>query len=282
MKKTIYLMGGFGNVLFQLNYGYYLQEHKGYDVSFATILISSNKILNKILNWSDHKTLETIKQLSLNEEIKLINGSLFDLFFLNLSKLFKKQFFGYVYNGLNRNPSNEKTCHTFLGYYHEDIPISVKLTKTIKDLGLKYINKQTKLYKDKIALAQNNCILHYRAGDYLSQEYRKINDNYFIKATENENIIYVISNDDNYANKYLNSIIKEVKFHYLSDESALDDFVLIMNSKKIVLSNSTFSWWASECSDAEIIFQPEPFFSHLNWQPQTNKNRIKLGTKNES
>jgi hypothetical protein len=35
-KKTIYLMGGFGNVLFQINYGYFLST-QGYDKDTSKI-----------------------------------------------------------------------------------------------------------------------------------------------------------------------------------------------------------------------------------------------------
>ena len=61
MKKervNLWLMGGFGNVLFQMNYGYYLKS-KGIDVSFISTLTNENFITKYLLRWKIHQNLYT-------------------------------------------------------------------------------------------------------------------------------------------------------------------------------------------------------------------------------
>ena len=58
--------------------------------------------------------------------------------------------------------------------------------------------------------------------------------------------------------------------------SAIYDFLLLANSGVLYLSNSTFSWWASELSEASIIYQPKVFYKHINFRPLTKKNRIEI------
>jgi len=277
-SKTIYLMGGFGNVLFQINYGYFLMS-RGYKVKFATILISSNKMINKILGWSDHGTLGTIKTLGLDNKVEMIDGSITSLAIFFISKVIKKPFNSHCYNGIYREESIEDQCSALLGYYHLDIPISDKFKSDIVSLLENYIDNKDAVFLEKIKKLGTAQLVHYRAGDYLSKECKKnlIPDQYFSQVLNNCKKKYLVSNDDKYSLKYLHSLIDD-KIESISNETALDDFILIMCSSNLVLSNSTFSWWASELSNAKKIYQPDPFFSNLEWNPKTGKNRIKVKT----
>ena len=57
--------------------------------------------------------------------------------------------------------------------------------------------------------------------------------------------------------------------HYLSD--ALDNFIFIKKFKKIVISNSSFPWWAAFLSDADEIVSPRP--SNGLWSPNDPNSR---------
>jgi hypothetical protein len=274
-NKTIYLMGGFGNVLFQINYGYFLIK-KGYEVEFATILISSNKILNKILGFSDHRTLETIIAIGLNKKIRMINGSILSLIMFFISKVIKKPFNRHCFNGMFREKNSEDWCNRLLGYYHLNVPVSDRFRSDMISLSKSYINNKDVNFLEKINKLSGAQLIHYRAGDYLLlQEFQQISDLYFSQTLDNCNKKYLVSNDDAYSLKYLSSLSNQ-DIEPISDATALDDFILIMHSSNLILSNSTFSWWAAEFSSAEKIYQPDPFFSHLKWNPETNKNRIKV------
>jgi hypothetical protein len=273
-NKTIYLMGGSGNVFFQINYGYFLIE-KGYKVKFSTILISSNKIINRLLNWSDHETLSFLNSLGMGKKIELVDGSIMTLAMLFVSKMIKKPFFGYCFDGSSRARVNEECCKVHLGYYYDRVPISIGFVSDIRELSRNYIENKNSDFLKKINKLSKAFVIHYRAGDFLLQQDLKLSDLYYTKVLKNKGNTYLISNNKNYSLTYLSSLTSQ-RIEFIGDKTALDDFILLMHSSNMILSNSTFSWWAAECSNADKIYQPDPFFPHIVWNPMTNKARIKI------
>ena len=76
MKVTIWLMGGYGNQLFQYNYGEFLRS-KGYDVSYNHYLLSRN-ITTRMLGWTIHEQMNT--SIFPNDVSNVVKGLLVPLF----------------------------------------------------------------------------------------------------------------------------------------------------------------------------------------------------------
>jgi hypothetical protein len=274
-KKIVYLMGGIGNVLFQINFGYYLQKI-GFNVVYDVTLLNS-KSISKILKWSDHATLNLIEEIGLNTKIKLVTSNKINLLFLYLSKFLKKRFFNYKYMGRDTDIKDLEDTKYFLGYFHTNIEISEKLVCELQELIKKYIKSNSELI-NQLDIVKHSRVLHYRGGDYLKDSFLAIDDQFYSYVFKNYIPDYIITNDNKNAIFHLSKFSnKEIKI--MNGKNALEDLILLAYSKELIIANSTFSWWASEIGYGNKIIQPEPLFNHIEWQVETNKDRVKYSIK---
>lgn len=97
--------------------------------------------------------------------------------------------------------------------------------------------------------------MHLRLGDYQSNKnskiYYQLDCNYYRAAINKlngkfqDNEIMVITNDVTRAKDYVvGSLQKTYKFN-LTSGNYIDDFEKISSSKNLIVSNSTFCWWAT-------------------------------------
>ena len=119
----------------------------------------------------------------------------------------------------------------------------------------------------------SNCssvAIHIRRGDYMAPRYYKqfgsvCTDQYYINAMNliekevDSPIYYIFSNDKEYS---LN-LFKDKKYVFVDCNSGIDswkDLILMSRCNYLVMSNSTFSWWAAWLKNMPShIFRP-PFF----------------------
>jgi hypothetical protein len=108
----------------------------------------------------------------------------------------------------------------------------------------------------KSILQSNSVCIHLRRGDYFNNKknksiFHELKLNYFSEAInlikkDNNNLKYFIFSDDiNYAKKMFEG---EGNFFYIDSNEGSESFrdmQLMSLSKHIVISNSTFSWWAA-------------------------------------
>jgi len=255
----IYLIGGFGNVLFQINYGEFLKK-KGYKVEYCDFFLKMN-IFTYVLKWTIHGTTKDLKNLSFYDEYNFTDYKLIEIFLIVLSKFFSKPVFGVEYCGHNL-PSVLKKNKIIVGYFMIGVPISPELTNKLR-------NKLLRKYSEK-----DTGIVHYRGGDYsnLNNNHFQNLDTYYEKALRKLGVQYhVVTNDKKLAQKVF---CKDKNFlGVISSESALDDFAILISANILIQSSSTYSWWAAEISLATLVYQPEPFFGHLEWNPLSNNNK---------
>jgi len=133
------------------------------------------------------------------------------------------------------------------------------------------INKQYEKKYDKklkelnIQLDENTCVINFRGGEYRSipnvvcrREYWRDSINYMLSLNLNMKFI-VITDDPEFANSYM-----PFQIPCYHDEIGFD-FYAINKSKWVILSNSTFGWWASWLNnDAKLIIAPKYWASHNN------------------
>ncbi len=174
--------------------------------------------------------------------------------------------------GINDRNFNYKESHflrkklLFLdGYFSQDWNFS-KLNKLFSILKLKPI----KLNKEQLYLCNQYVVIHIRGGDFLSIsnlnickfDYYKNSIEYALsKGLKN---FIVISEDKIYGKKVIKELKKcftDLQISISKSDSIKNDFNMIRSSKLAILSNSTFSWWASFLSNSKKEFLVPSNFS---------------------
>ena len=129
--------------------------------------------------------------------------------------------------------------------------------------------RPVELNKEHLQICNNDVVIHLRGNDFLKiselnickLEYYKKSINYAI--SKGYNSFKLISEDQKYGTEFLKEIKKcfiDLKISMLKSDTIKNDFNLIRSSKFAILSNSTFSWWASFLSTTKKEFiAPENF-----------------------
>lgn len=111
---------------------------------------------------------------------------------------------------------------------------------------------------DYYKTSDNDIVVHLRLGDYFSSrfngryEYRVEVVRDLIKTLEYEKCIIVT--DEPNSSKL--NIFKELPNCIINSSDVLYDYRTINNAKRIIMTSSTFSWWAAWTSDANEIYCP--------------------------
>lgn len=122
------------------------------------------------------------------------------------------------------------------------------------------IKKWFELERKDIGQTENDIIMHIRLGDNVSS-FEKGNPftmpvEYYQKALENSNFnkLYICTDSPDH------DFIKEFSKYnpIITAQSAINDFKILRSFNKIVMSQSTFSWWAAWLSEAVEIYTPVP------------------------
>jgi hypothetical protein len=127
---------------------------------------------------------------------------------------------------------------------------------------------------------QDSIGLHIRRGDYTIEENSKhhglLTDEYFSSILEN------FENDSSLM-IYSDSPIQIAKMGFVQSNFRVKESVakepwetlaLLSAHKVIVISNSTFSWWAAFLSDAEIVYFPSEWMPNKPTPPELLLDRI--------
>ncbi len=164
----------------------------------------------------------------------------------------------------NSNFFNKKILF-FDGYFIHNWNYE-KINELFSQLKLRPIS----LNREHMKICNENVIIHIRGGDFLKIKNLNICDNYYYKKaiqyaiSRGFNTFKVISED----RKYGKEIIKEMKKYFIDlkismieSNSIKNDFNIIRSSKLAIISNSTFSWWASFLSNSKKEFLVPSNFS---------------------
>jgi len=246
LKRT-WLMGGFGNVLFQI-IAYRIIKKTNPDVKCSDILTKRN-IITKILGWTIHERLfddfidsKDIKNVSIVSSLLLIVIAF-------TTKLFNfKNNYALFYN-IKSKFNKPYPCNIF-GYFQEKEFLENNQKEIIK-LGQE-INKKYKMNKSLI-------VVHYRWGD---SDWAKVHSEYYSKVKKlirkESEIVYIATDSPEKALEYF-SDCKNIK---LTDaKNALDDFKYMVNAKKLYCAPSTFSWWAAHSVKKNTVVLYSEFLS---------------------
>ena len=151
---------------------------------------------------------------------------------------------------------------------------SVKYIENYKKEICKWLTpKKNKFYFD-----DNHCIIHFRGSDYIGAGKTLLTKKYYKDAIShmieiNKDMIFLVVTDDvNLARTYFNenwiigsSLIDDDKYKasHHSGGSIDVDYMLINSAKNIILSNSTFGFWATWTNNnVKNVIAPKYWFAH--------------------
>lgn len=240
------LKGGFGNLLFQISAANKFSNDFNSRIVVFDESKTKNQILKKFLNFN-YPDASNTELFYAAKEIKNDN-LIFRLTKRLMRKLglhFAKYFHGGHFEPLNYNTKNFNKKILYLdGYYQHP--------SFYKDS----VNYITNLYSQNTIQLDHpidQTIIHLRRADYINHGW-DLPLKYYINSLEKIDSkrkykIKIIS-DDNFAAIGLANVCSAMGFTVL-ENLVYDDklnFIEVVNSKNIIMSNSSFSWWAATIS----------------------------------
>ncbi len=270
-RQVFKLKGGTGNQLFIYFAALISHLRSGCSVSFEV----------SALNLSKTKRTNAIDSFHLPIQVPTVQYSSFGNFLIRLGiKLMRKTRFR-ILKSLYL-PSEVGFCEDFLpnsksfrfvdGYFQTwkyfEAVISYFPEWKFK---LKEETLVLKSYLEKMSI-DNPIIVHVRRGDYLelSESFGVLDEVYFksgidqLSSSENNDKVWVFSDDPHFVQQNFKSF-KNHCFPELDANLSQEEVLFLMSQgRRIVTSNSTFSWWAATfAGKSASIIAPSPWFRSI-------------------
>lgn len=254
---TVYLIGGTGNNLFQMYHGYKTANKIRLNKFFCLRFVRS------LLKHKNHPFV--LNDLLSEPAIRVFPNLLFllDLFLYVITR--KTMFTDIDLRGAKSKPVfSTKFC---LGYFQDYLSFDHDVLERMRHI----LKKPVIVESDK---ADN--VVHVRGGDFLGKEndtFGVLSDAYYhgITTTLHGAPARVVTDDSRYAQAMLDRIVANE--WYIKRAGVLDDFWLMMESKRLYTSNSTFALWAALLSaEKGERFIPSPYtkdgrkFTHAKFE----------------
>lgn len=241
---VVTLAGGLGNQLFQYATGFSLAKKNN---SFLILDCSEYYLNNK------HADKDIIK-FRLNEVIRLDNLIIIKSRYISqLIRAFFKIFDIFSFRKIKYLRINE---HEYFKYQY--IPKASNYFLNGYWQNLRYFKNDINEILDKFKIKKNNKIfsdytsVHIRRGDYLSTKFDICDKDFFNrslkflnkKKVKKKDHVLFFSLDKEWVKN--NFDLKKYNYQIIANKKKpIDDFWLMAQSQNIIISNSTFSWWAA-------------------------------------
>lgn len=269
----IKLHGGLGNQLFQVATGLsYCKKNNSLPILVYDEKWCSHFNINKSLNT----LFKNINKLSYNDFEKL------DIDY-KLIKPENNLLDAYKYFSLPEIKTIKN--NVLLDGYFQNIQYFYDNLEEIKNLILDddYIDSIKKKYMG----IENEYFIHIRRGDYVGNKLYEIDyDTYFSSAINtlikyNKKIkLNVLSNDIEYCKSYnvLNNFSTQIDINFIEGVDEIECFYLMTQCVGGILSNSSYSWWASYInnSDNKKFIIPKKWIDNKNIDMTFDKNVLRL------
>ncbi|MGE0567489.1 MAG: alpha-1,2-fucosyltransferase [Bacteroidia bacterium] len=264
---NIAIKGGLGNQLFQYALGIYLKEKYACNVHFD---------IRPLYSKQENLTPRTFELKKLFPEMQFCSDftnqlvhTCEDNIFARLFKKMTRELVGLNYmseDQFNHSQSLDKKRYYFDGYW-QDLRYAKCLLDELNKIAFNQL-KDSHYYKE-ILQSDNNIGIHIRRGDYVSNPF--INSyhgncdlNYYQKALDYiqsktaSQRTFIFTDDVHWANENFgnNSAVSIVSQNV---NNAITELFLLKSCSHLVLSNSSFSAWASYLNgnNEAIIIAPE-------------------------
>ena len=281
----ISLTGGLGNQLY-----------------IAATALSLSKILNEdiILDTTTYKKYK-LHKLLVNKLFPLMKYESNNMILRGYPLLSKNKRFFKLINEFSasyderilKNLSNRNFyCDYYLKGYFQSLSYFSHILPEIKNQfykNLKLLNNELNYNEIKNILSKTLTI-HIRRKDKLLELNKSIYG--YISKKGYQNIIssslnnseykylLIVGDDQDFNDKLKDSLrlnVKIITSKYISNKvSAFQDLFYMINSKGLILNNSSFSLWAGYVSNSKNIFYPDLLFPHPKHNSISNLNNEDL------
>lgn len=230
-KCTTVLMGGLGNLMFQIAHAYI------YSLKFN----KEFELYTNLLQKAHHTNIDIYKDnifKKLNLQHHNDGNNYFSSFTMTREKGFGYQPSQYIINNV-----------LFHGYYQ----------------SYRYLDEYKKelidLFNLNIHTVSNTCAIHVRRGDYAQlADYHPLQSlEYYKQAIDHigqENKFHVFSDDINWCKDNFRPF--NLDFIYHENSTPDQDFLSMLNCEKHIIANSTFSWWPAWLVNHKVV-------APINW-----------------
>lgn len=240
-----FLMGGLGNILFQIStgYSYSLEKKIPFHINKSNITMSHTSI--------NQYTTNILKNLQFTN--------------LNMLNIYAEPNFHF-----NEIPSvSEKTL--LKGYFQSEKYFIKHRKELLKFYEIDNITLDFILKKYGEIIKHNTCSIHVRRGDYLNlPDHHPVQSiEYYEKSIEiigKENYFLIFSDDIKWCINNFDFIEKKI---FIQNNFDYQDLYLMSMCKNNIICNSTFSWWGSwlNTNENKKVIAPSKWFgtsySHL-------------------
>ena len=239
-RRRIILIGGLGNVLYQLNA---VEQSENFDIDVGLL---SRKFIHRVLGWTYHNTVDVLNLEKQNIVKSGLLRILMDLFCLAVVRKL-----GWKQPRYSWESISSSVCS---GYFQDPLWIN-------KGVNKEFI--QSFLMKHEESSYKQRSVMHYRLGDSVwRSDYQYYYD--YMKS--------LIIHDDFLV---LTDSPRELQLELPHDKidirrgPLLEDFHIMISSNHLVVSPSTLSWWAAMLKTEGVVTMPKEIYNKLGFN---NKN----------
>lgn len=233
-NKNIWLMGGFGNVLFQFLFALKFDKKS---VQIIPTLTEKN-FFTKFLKFTIHN--KTYMPLFYELNFNSYTPSFFNSFIILLksfvSKKIKAPFLDTYFYPYDKLGLNAKNNINYFGYF-QNKELLEKYDKELMVLNAAIFS----VFKPK--KLSRKVVVHYRLGD---SDWAKANLEYYFKIKEliilNKQEITVVTDSIQEASEFFN----DCNVKQIFSNSPIEDFKIMLEAVTLYTAPSTFSWWAGQ------------------------------------
>ena len=267
-SMTVEIAGGLGNQLFMLYAGLYFQEKIRREVIFdvsdlsriqglhpganiQTLGLLDNYLTTSRFNASDFKSNRVISRLA-----RFTKGT-------SHGGTFSSEEIGFI--NPNLIPPDVKRIR---GYFQSWVYFDSLSEKPI--LSLKNLSSPSRWLLDKTERIKNENVLslHVRRGDYALAANRKngiLSRSYYEKALVNAgdfDSIWIFTDSPEEVEDEFSKLGHSFEvINPPSDSDPVESLLLMAATQKIVISNSTYSWWSAKfAGDTAAVYAPSKWF----------------------
>ncbi len=280
-SKTIQLSGGLGNQLFQYAFGKAIGISTGHSVVYD---------IGKCLNIRDGH-IDLMDFVPSDERFTYYKWSVLLNPFLKRSSVIRKAM--SVHKEKETFVKDEEAycsdARYYIGYWQSLDYIEPIKNVLVHDIAYQGALRETEMRVAKELQKPNAVAVHVRRGDYLkhADRYNILDAAYFRKAFDvvssnlekkgYKPVIYVFSDDIMWCRSNLKFDCDITFVDKTISTSDVVDFYLLQKAANIIMSNSTFSWWATWLSEAEkgIICVPAIWYMDRSYDKRATNALIK-------
>jgi hypothetical protein len=276
-EVSVELVGGLGNQLFGYFAGWYLSETLGcqYQPFWLTSRVEAVQRELSVTQFELPHQPVSVGQIDFSFPLTLRFALQGIMLRLGLSNNFARKIFGVFTSkvvGEDQGLLGVKPGQVARGYFQSNTYFE-GLAKLGKDVKLRLSNESDWFSRTRNQIIQESpIVIHVRRGDYLSPTNSKIgtlSKRYYLDALmklESDGLrkkrLWIFSDDVPSVQEEFGEIEGyDTKWVQPPSESTSAESMILMGlGSGIIVSNSTFSWWAARLGSAKRVVAPDKWF----------------------